>query len=464
MKLALSKIAEFISATNRDAFSARDGVAQSYSIDSRTILPGALFFAVKGERLEGHDYVDAALQEGAVAAVVRSDQAHRYTENARLLAVDDTLVALQALATAVRRVWGKPLIGVTGSAGKTTTKEAIAHVLGARFNVLKSEGNFNNHFGLPLMLLKLEPEHEVAVIEMGMSHAGEIRALAKIAQPEIGVVTNVAPVHLEFFDSIAGIARAKYELIESLPSTGTAVLNADDEYVSQFGRDFKGKVITYGIRAGAGVHVDVRAEDIRSAGAEGSQFVVAAVGERELARLPLVGEHNILNALAAVGVGMARGLTLPDCVAALATLAPPDKRGQVLHLGNITVINDCYNSNPKALDAMVDALATMRAGRRIVVAGEMLELGPSAAEMHRAAGVHVAEKKIDLLVGVRGLAQAMVDGAREAGAQAEFVDTPEDAGEWLAHEARDGDIVLLKASRGVKLEKALETWKARRGS
>jgi UDP-N-acetylmuramoyl-tripeptide--D-alanyl-D-alanine ligase len=479
MKLVLSKIAEFVSATNRDAVSVGDEFAQSYSIDSRTIVPGAIFFAVKGERLDGHDYVDAALKKGAAAAVVRNDQLHRYAGNeiaipfvcddtkdagrsaratpaSRLLAVDDTLVALQTLAKAVRRLWGKPLVGVTGSAGKTTTKEAIAHVLGARFNVLKSEGNFNNHFGLPLMLLKLEPEHDVAVIEMGMSHAGEIRALASIALPEIGVVTNVAPVHLEFFDSIAGIARAKYELIEGLPSTGTAVLNADDEYVSQFGRDFKGRVITYGIRSRA----DVSAEDIRSAGAEGSQFSVVAGSGRELARLPLVGEHNILNALAAVAVGMALGLTLPECVAALATLAQPDKRGQVLHLGNITVINDCYNSNPKALDAMVDALAIMPAGRRIVVAGEMLELGPAAAEMHRAAGRHVAEKKIDLFVGVRGLAQAMVDGARESGAQTEFLATPEEAGEWLARETRDHDVVLLKASRGVKLEKALETWKA----
>ena len=471
MKLPLSKVAEFISATTHPGTASstvREEFAKAYSIDSRTIGSGELFFAVKGERLDGHDYVDAALQKGAVGAVVRKDELYRYTEKSRLLAVEDTLVALQALATAVRKLWGKPLIGVTGSAGKTTTKEAIAHVLGARFNVLKSEGNFNNHFGLPLMLLKLEPEHDVAVIEMGMSHAGEIRALAKIAQPEIGVVTNVAPVHLEFFDSIAGIARAKYELIESLPSTGTAVLNADDEYVSQFGRDFKGRVITYGIRA-AGAHVDVRAEDIRSAGAEGSQFFVVAGSGRQPARLPLVGEHNILNALAAVAVGMARGLTLPECVVALATMTPPDKRGQVLHLGNITVINDCYNSNPKALNAMVDALAAMPAARRIVVAGEMLELGPAGAEMHRAAGQHIAAKKIDLFVGVRGLAQAMVEGAREAGApesgtQAEFVATPEEAGEWLARETRDNDVVLLKASRGVKLEKALEAWKARRGS
>jgi UDP-N-acetylmuramoyl-tripeptide--D-alanyl-D-alanine ligase len=456
MKLTLARVAEFVSAAGEFD---PEHLAQGYSIDSRTVRAGQLFFAVKGERLDGHDFVEQALGNGAIAAVVRKDQLSRYPREMRLLAVEDTLVALQTLATAVRKVWGKTLIAVTGSAGKTTTKEAIAHVLSTRFRVLKSEGNFNNHFGLPLMLVKLEPEYDVAVIEMGMSHAGEIRALAKIAQPEIGVVTNVAPVHLEFFDSLAGIARAKYELVESLPANGVAVLNADDEYVSQFGRDFKGNVVMYGTRATA----DVRAEKIQSKGTEGAEFDVVIGGVREHATLPLVGEHNVLNVLAAVAVGVERGLKPAEAVGALATLAPGDKRGQVLQVGNVTVINDCYNSNPKALEAMVDALAAMAAKRRIVVAGEMLELGPAGEEMHRQAGQHIAEKKIDALLGVRGLAQAMVDGARKAGGRAEFVAGPEEAGEWLAREARDGDVVLLKASRGVKLEKALEGWKALRG-
>jgi UDP-N-acetylmuramoyl-tripeptide--D-alanyl-D-alanine ligase len=466
MKLKLSKVAEFISATDHvDSVASAvspsgEIVATGYSIDSRTVAPGELFFAVKGEHLDGHDYVEAALKKDAVAAVVRTDQLQRYSDKSRLLAVDDTLLALQSLATAVRRVWGKPLVGITGSAGKTTTKEAIAHVLATRFRVLKSEGNFNNHFGLPLMLLKLEPEHDVAVIEMGMSHAGEIRALTKIAQPEIGVVTNVAPVHLEFFDSLAGIARAKYELVESLPPNGCAVLNADDDYVSQFGRDFQGKVILYGTKPTA----EVRAESMQSHGTEGSQFDVVTASDRQHAHLPLVGEHNVLNALAAVSVGLSRGMSLSECVAALATLKPADKRGQVLQMDNITVINDCYNSNPKALNAMIDALVSMPAKRRIVVAGEMLELGPAGEEMHRQAGKHAAESKIDVLVGVRGLAQSMVEGARQAGATAEFVASPEQAGDWLAREARSGDVILLKASRGVKLEKALETWKAQRES
>jgi UDP-N-acetylmuramoyl-tripeptide--D-alanyl-D-alanine ligase len=236
------------------------------------------------------------------------------------------------------------------------------------------------------------------------------------------------------------------------------VLNADDEYVSQFGRGFKGRVVMYGTRATA----DVRAESIRARGTEGVEFGIVIGNEREHATLPLVGEHNVLNALAAVAVGVERGMRPAEAVAALATLQPAEKRGQVLQVGNITVINDCYNSNPKALEAMVDALSAMPGKRRIVVAGEMLELGPAGKEMHAKAGRHLADKKIDFLLGVRGLAQAMVDAAKDNGVRAEFAASSEEAGEWLAREARDGDVVLLKASRGVKLEKALDAWTARR--
>ncbi len=453
MKLPLSQIAKSVRSDNPiDG----DAVALGYSIDSRTIRFGELFFAVIGERLNGHDYVEQALQKGAIAAVVRKDERLRYKDNSRLLPVDDTLLALQNLATYVRRLWGKRLVGVTGSAGKTTTKEAIAHILSTGFKVLKSEGNFNNHFGLPLMLLKLEPEQDIAVIEMGMSHAGEIAALANIAHPDIGVVTNVAPVHLEFFDSIEGIARAKRELIESLPSGGTAILNADDEYVSQFGKAFCGKTIMYGTKPS----VDVRAENIEPQGSAGTRFDIIAAGQREKVCLPLIGAHNVLNALAAVSVALECGVGLSESTKALSSLTASAKRGEVIQLGNITVINDCYNSNPKALEAMVNALAGMPAKRRIVVAGEMLELGPTAEEAHRTSGRQMAERKIDVLLGVRGLAQPMVDSARQSGMRAEFVSTPEKAGEWLARETRDGDIVLIKGSRGVKLELALEIWLA----
>jgi len=452
VKLTLGRIAELISA--QGAFDTT-APAQGYSIDSRSIKPGELFFAVKGERLDGHDYVSQALKNGAVGAVVRRDRLGDFPDRTNRLAVEDTLAALQSLATAVRKLWGKTLIGVTGSAGKTTTKEAISHVLSVRDRVFKSQGNFNNHFGLPLMLLKLEPEHDVAVIEMGMSHAGEISALAKIAEPDMGVVTNVAPVHLEFFKSLAEIARAKYELIESLPADGVAVLNADDEYVSQFGRDFRGKVVLYGTSGSA----DVRAENFEALGSEGSAFEVVTPACRVKVKLPLVGKHNVYNALAGFAVGLERKLSPTEAGQALSSLAPADKRGEVLQLGNITIINDCYNSNPKALDAMVDALAAMPAKRRIVIAGEMLELGPAGEGMHRDSGRHMADKRIDAVLGVRGQAQAIVEAARLGGIRAEFVPSADDAGEWLGRELHDGDVVLLKASRGVKLERALEQWK-----
>jgi UDP-N-acetylmuramoyl-tripeptide--D-alanyl-D-alanine ligase len=457
MKLPLARVADILSATGEFNHQA---IAQAYSIDSRTIQPGELFFAVKGERMDGHDFVHQALEKGAAAAIIRKDQTARYPVKAGLMAVDDTLIALQDLGAEVRRLWGKPLVGVTGSTGKTTTKDAIAHVLSSRFRVLKSEGNFNNHFGLPLMLLKIEPEHEAAVIEMGMSHRGEIAALAKIAQPEVGVVTNVAPVHLEFFKSVAEIAEAKRELVESLPPSGTAILNADDPYVSRFDKNFRGKVVRFGLHASS----DVRAESIEQHGSEGSTFDVMAEGRRERATLRLVGTHNVYNALAAVAAGLEQGLSLKRAAGALATLVPADKRGAVVQVGNITIINDCYNSNPTALNAMVDTLAAMPAKRRIVIAGEMLELGPTGEKLHRESGQHMAKKGIDMLIGVRGLAKPMVEAASAAGMKAEFVATPEEAGEWLVSKSREGDVVLLKASRGVKLERALETVASRQST
>src|ERR1700675_2073944 len=473
MKLTLSRIAEFIAAAGEAATGKYDGhaMAQGYSIDSRTVRPGELFFAVKGERLDGHDFVEQALSRGAIGAVVRKDQLSRYSNPAGLLAVDDTLVALQTLATAVRKIWGKTAIGVTGSMGKTTTKEAMAHLLAVKYRVHRTKGNFNNHFGLPLALLTLEPEYDLAVGEMGMSHPGEIAALARIALPDQAVVTNVAPVHLESFDSIAGIARAKYELIEALPHGGTAVLNADDEYVCQFGRDFKGKVVMFGLKPTACITADVRAENIEVLGSEGTRFDLVSREVRQPVQSPLLGTHNVYNVLGAAAIALEHGITPSEIAAALPSLQPADKRGQVVQVGNITVLYDCYNSSPKALMAAVDTLAAMPARRRIVVAGEMLELGATGEQLHRECGRYIARdvsgsqagSKIDFLLGVRGLAKPMVEAAREAGMKAEFVATAEEAGEWLAREAREGDVVLLKASRGVKLEKALETWQRKSG-
>jgi UDP-N-acetylmuramoyl-tripeptide--D-alanyl-D-alanine ligase len=455
MKLPLSRVAEFIQGSGGFAHAA---IAEGYSIDTRTLRPGELFFAIKGERLDGHDYVEAALAAGAVAAVVESSQRARYSDRSKLIAVGDSTLALQQLGAAVRRLWGKKLIAVTGSAGKTTTKECIAHVLGAQFDVLKSLGNLNNHFGLPMQLLRLEPQHEIAVIEMGMSHAGEITTLARIAAPDEGVVTNIGLAHLESFGTQAGIARAKYELIESLPAGGHAFLNADDPYVAQFGRDFHGKVTMFGIEHPA----DYRAAEVEVRGVLGSEFDIVGPGFRERAVMPLIGRHNVLNALAAVAVATEHGVSPSDAVARLASLSAGDKRGEVREVAGAILINDCYNSNPQALDSMVAALAHTPAKRRIVIAGEMLELGPSAPELHRECGRKMALQKADYVVGVRGNGELIAEGAASSGVAAEFVETPEQAGEWLARNLREGDAVLLKGSRGVGLERALAVFEAQR--
>jgi len=454
MKLTLGQVADWIHADGEFDTSAE---ALGYSIDSRTIGAGDLFFAVKGERLDGHDYVTAALADGAVAAVVSNRWVvPAEVDETKLLRVSDcedcVLLALQKLAHAVRRQWGGRVIGVTGSAGKTTTKEAVAQVLSAQFKVLKSHGNLNNGFGLPLQLLRLEREHEVAVIEMGMNHAGEIAALAKIAKPDWAVVSNVGPVHLEFFpDGIAGIALAKYELIEALPADGVAVLNFDDNYVASFGRGLGDRAVFYGTNEGA----QVQAVDIAEVGADGVAFTVEAYGERASVQLPMLGRHNVPNALAAIATGLKSGMALAACAAALGELRAGDKRGEVVPWRGATLINDCYNSNPRALDAMVDALMAVPGERHIVVAGEMLELGPEGESLHRACGQRMAQRGVTTVVGVRGLAEALVTAAREGGAEAVFVSDAEAAGRWLQANVHAGDAVLLKASRGVMLERAL---------
>jgi len=460
MKLTLGQVADWIHAEGD--FTTKTEV-MGYSIDSRTIAVDELFFAVTGERLDGHDYVEAALANGAAAAVVSMRWlAPESIDSCKLLRVPDhdgcgVLDSLQQLARAVRRSWGKRVIGITGSAGKTTTKDAVAQVLSAKFRVLKSQGNLNNAFGLPLQLLRLEAEHEVAVIEMGMNHAGEITTLAQIAEPNWGVVSNVAPVHLEHFaDGIAGIAHAKYELIEALPPDGIAVLNCDDERVARFGDGMGERAVFYG----TGECAAVRAVQIAEIGAEGVVFTVTANGERASVQLHLLGRHNVHNALAAIAVGLHSRMSLAECAAALAELRAGDKRGQISVWRGATVINDCYNSNPRALDAMVDALLAMPTagdGRHIVVAGEMLELGPDGEALHKESGQRMAARGVDIVVGVRGLAAGLAEAAAASATEALFVATPEEAGAWLKENLRPGDAVLLKASRGVRLERALSS-------
>jgi UDP-N-acetylmuramoyl-tripeptide--D-alanyl-D-alanine ligase len=430
-------------------------VVSGYSIDSRTAAPGDLFFAVRGDRLDGHDFVAAALARGAVAALVSRERVSTLPDAvlaAPLLIAEDPLLALQALAAHVRRQWGRRVVAITGSAGKTTTKEAVAAALGAKFHVLRSQGNLNNGFGLPLQLLRLEPEHEFAVIEMGMNHPGEIETLARIAGPDWGVVTNVGTAHIEnFADGQAGIARSKLELIDALPATGVAFLNCDDPYVSQFGRGFPGRVVYFGSGPCADPQLLEAAEDLAGL------HIRYRAGEREVQiTLHLLGAHNAMNALAGLAVALEAGVELDAAAAALQSLTAADKRGEILEAGGASILNDCYNSNPEALRSMIRTLAARPAGRRILVAGEMLELGEHGPALHAACGKAAAEAGLDLVIGVQGNAQHLAAAACIGGVGALFLPDAEAAGRWLQQNLQSGDVVLVKGSRGVHLERAIE--------
>jgi UDP-N-acetylmuramoyl-tripeptide--D-alanyl-D-alanine ligase len=431
------------------------------SIDSRTVARGELFVAIHGPRHDGHNFVEAALDAGAMAAVVAQDRVSGFAEPVRskLFAVTDTLAALQGLAQAVRTRWGRRLAAVTGSAGKTTTKEILAALLAARFRILKSEGNLNNEFGLPLQLLRLEGSDEAAVVELGMSHARELKRLVEIARPDVGVVTRVAPVHLEFFASVDDIALAKRELIEGLAGPhSVAVLNADDSRVARFVQVAPGRVLTFGLDSGA----DFRAQNIDDRGMDGSEFDFVGPAGRARLMLPLAGRHNISNALAALAAASVWGVGAAEANEVFPNLQATGMRGRVLRYdAGFSVINDCYNSNPVALAAMIDLLAhTPATGRRILAAGEMLELGSSSPELHREAGRAAAiAGNLDWIVGVQGDMDSFLRGAIEAGhpaARTQFFASSADAAEFFVNLVQRGDLLLVKGSRGVRMERIVE--------
>ncbi len=431
-------------------------VASGYSIDSRTVEPGELFFAVRGERFDGHDFVTAAFARGAIAAVVSRARAASLPDAALaqpLLIAEDPLAAMQSLATHVRRQWGRRIVAITGSAGKTTTKEAISAALDAKFNVFRSQGNLNNHFGLPLQLLRLEPEHDIAVVEMGMNHAGEIAALARIAAPDWGVITNIGTAHIEFFaEGQAGIARAKFELIAALPSNGVAFLNCDDAYAAQFGRDFPGRVVYFGSGPCADPQILSTIEEL-----DGLQIRYRAGERKGEFTLHMLGAHNASNAIAGIAVALEAGVDIDAAVAAVASLTAGDNRGQVIEIAGATILDDSYNSNPEALRSMIRTLASRpAAGRRILVAGEMLEMGEHGKEFHTASGRAAAEAGLDLVVAVQGNAEHLATAACAGGVSAIFLRDADAAGQWLVQNLRAGDVILIKGSRGVHLERAID--------
>lgn len=427
MRLTLGQVAQATGATPSNVDP--NETATGWSIDSRSVDPGDLFIALKGDVHDAHAFVPSTLQAGAIAALVSTPVAGPH------LLVPDTLKALQQLASYARDNWRGDVVCVTGSAGKTSTKDIIAELLSVRFRVGKTVGNFNNHIGLPLSILRIPDESEIAVFELGMNHAGEIRDLAAIAKPRIGVVTNVGYAHIEFFDSIEGIAAAKRELIEALPPAGIAVLNADDERVSKF--PHPGQTIRYGFSPNADICAEM----------DGSVFRVNGIRfETQLA-----GRHSILNILAGLSVATAVGIELKQLVEPVARLTPAKMRGERKTHNGVTILNDSYNSNPEAAKRMLDCLAKETAARRIAVLGEMLELGHMAETLHRELGRYAKEKGIEVIVGIAGAAKLLTE---EAGSQYFFPDA-ESAGDFLRNFVRPGDAILFKGSRGTHVERAL---------
>jgi UDP-N-acetylmuramoyl-tripeptide--D-alanyl-D-alanine ligase len=449
MKLPVRQVAEVLGLqVNSPA------VAAGWSIDSRSLQPGDLFFALRGPNYDGHAFIAEAFRKGAVAAVVDREMAGGAPPESGILRVADTLQALQQLAAWARQTWGGRLVAVTGSAGKTTTKEIIVEMLAEGFRTAKSQGNLNNHVGLPLSLLRLEETAQVAVLELGMNHAGEIRRLAEIARPDTGVVTNVGWAHGENFDSIDGVAAAKRELIEMLPPGGTAVLNADDSRVAKFRDTHPGRTVLFGLAPES----DVRAEDVESS-AQGVSFRAG----RTQFESPLTGRHNVSNLLAGIAVAGVYGIPPERLTGRIRNLAPGKMRGEIFRHEGILVYNDCYNSNPEAARAMLDVLRDTPARRRIAILGEMLELGHWAEPLHRDVGTYAAESGVSVLVGIRGAASHMLDAAQRAGLRsgaAFFFEDPAEAGRLARSLAEPGDAVLFKGSRGVHVELALEQFLA----
>jgi UDP-N-acetylmuramoyl-tripeptide--D-alanyl-D-alanine ligase len=426
--------------------------AGGVSIDSRTLRPGDLFFAIAGPRHDGHDFVREVVEKGA-AGVVMHEKAD-VPPPAFAIRVEDTTRALQELAAGFRRSRAVKVVAVTGSMGKTTTKEAAATAIGSSRRVLKSEGNLNNFYGLPLSLLRLEDE-EIAVLEMGMSAPGEIARLTEIARPDVGVLTNVAEVHLEFFGTLSAIAHAKGELFRGLLEGATAVVNADDPLVLDQARGFRGRQIRFGVEREA----DLRASAIRST-PEGLRFTAIFRNEEEEISTVLRGRHNVYNLLAGLAAASALEVPFRDAARALSGLRPPTHRGERLHFARgFLLLDETYNSNPRALRSALSSLCDERARRRIAVVGEMRELGGTGPALHREVGRFAAQLPIDRLVGVGPLTAHLLEGAREAGAapsSLSHVEDAEEAGRLLLEELREGDVVLLKASRGIGLEKAIE--------
>jgi UDP-N-acetylmuramoyl-tripeptide--D-alanyl-D-alanine ligase len=423
-------------------------------IDTRTLQSGDFFVALRGARFDGHTFVADAFAKGAAGALVDRPVDAAHSGSAAVVRVGDTTRALQDLAHAIRLGSGTRVVAITGSAGKTTTKEAIAEFLSLRFRVVKNKGNLNNHIGLPLSLLQLRERPEVAVMELGMNHPGEIRTLASVAEPNVRVWTNVGDAHIGFFGSVNAIADAKAEIMEGARPDDVLVCNADDPRIAARSHRFAGRIVTFGTSEEA----VVRARDIEDLGIDGMRARVTTPAGGRVIATPLLGRGNLDNVLAATAVALEFGITLDDIAAAAMRLKPADRRGAVRRLrGGIVLIDDSYNSSPEALRRALDVLAReKRATRKVAVLGEMLELGDQSATLHRESGRRAAAAGLRMLIAVGGEgARVLADAAVAAGmpaAAVSYFEKSELAAPAAVASVQAGDLVLVKGSRGTRTD------------
>lgn len=425
--------------------------ASAVSTDTRKIEGGELYVALEGDRFDGHAFLAQAVERGATGVMVAKVPEGGLPEGAVVVEVDDTLTGLQKLATGYRRLMGPTGVAVTGSSGKTSTKDMISSVVGVKHRVRATKGNLNNHIGLPLTLLSHEDGDAVGVWEMGMSNPGEIEVLARIAEPDIGVITNVGTAHLENMGSREAIAEEKGTLVELLDAGGCAILNANDEWTDRIAAKTSATVIRAGIDGG-----DVSAVSVKGTGT-GSEFVLRHGGAEAKVVLPIPGRHMVQNAVLAAAVGIRLGMGLEDVAAGLASVALTGGRLQVRKVGDVIVLDDSYNANPDSMRAAVAALMEYPCeGRRMAVLGKMAELGAEAEKAHNALGWVVAEAGFDDVVVVGDEARGILDGVDAAGGSGRFFAATDEAGKYLKGESRSGDVVLIKGSRSAAMERVIE--------
>lgn len=429
-----------------------NAAVSSISTDTRSLGRGELFVALRGENFDGHEHLEAAALAGALGAVVdRRVDSIGLPSDFALIEVDDTLAGYQRIAAAYRRSLSLTVVGITGSNGKTSTKDLTAAVLARRYRVLKTEGNLNNHIGLPRMLLRADRSHEVAVLEMGMNHPGEIAPLASIALPQVAIITNIGRAHLEFMGTREAIAQEKGMLAEAVGTDGTVILNGDDEYTPSISQRTRARVVMVGSDGAA-----LRAESIAQNFA-GSTFTLTSGVESVVVRLPVAGRHMITNSLLAVAAGMALGISLKDCATALAEAKLTGGRLERKELHGRFILDDSYNANPDSMVAALDTLAALPTkGRRIAVLGKMGELGTAAAEGYRTVGEYTGSKKIDCLLTVGAEARAIADAAQRDGlTKVVMTENLDEAAARLAVLSRPGDLILVKGSRAAGMERML---------